>query len=173
LGYELVVPAFIAEAIWTQLMEVGAAHGIQPCGLGARDTLRLEMGYPLHGQDLSLDISPVEARVGWAVGWKKDHFDGANVVRKQKSAGVARTLMGIRCVGRGIPRAHMEVVDGDGLPIGEVTSGTFSPSLKVGIALAFLPSTTRLGDCVLVKIRNRIEEFEVVRPPFVNTHVRS
>ncbi|MCL1923798.1 MAG: glycine cleavage system protein T [Propionibacteriaceae bacterium] len=173
LGYELVVPAVMAEAMWTQLMEAGEAHGIQPCGLGARDTLRLEMGYPLHGQDLSLKISPVEARVGWAVGWKKDRFDGHVVVRTQKSDGVDRTLLGIRCVGRGIPRAHMEVVDSAGGILGEVTSGTFSPTLKLGIGLALLPSTTQVGDRVLVQIRNRTEEFEVVRPPFVTTHVRN
>ena len=177
MGYELVVPAQAAGAIWAQLMEAGEAHGIMPCGLGARDTLRLEMGYPLHGQDLSLDISPVEARLGWAVGWKKPQFDGCEVVRRQKAEGVSRTLRGIRALGRGIPRAGMVVVGTVPSPtatpaIGEVTSGTFSPTLKLGIGLAFLPSTTQVGDHVLVQVRSRTEEFEVIQLPFVTSHVR-
>jgi aminomethyltransferase len=171
LGYELVVPAADMKTVWTWLMERGEAYGIQPCGLGARDTLRTEMGYPLHGQDLSLEISPVEARVGWAVGWKKDSFDGDEAVRTQRRHGVSRTLMGIRACGRGIPRAHMSVIDENGEKIGEVTSGTFSPTLNVGIGLAFLPPETQIGDKVTVEVRSRHEEFEVVKLPFVPSHV--
>ncbi|MCL2784631.1 MAG: glycine cleavage system aminomethyltransferase GcvT [Propionibacteriaceae bacterium] len=170
-GYELVVAAGDAPAVWTALMNAGSQYGIQPAGLGARDTLRTEMGYPLHGQDLSLEISPVEARVNWAVGWKKEHFVGDEAVRAQRSDGVARTLLGIRATGRGIPRHGMIVIDESGTAIGEVTSGTFSPTLRTGIGLALLPSSTQVGDHIKVEVRNRQEEFEVVKPPFVPSHV--
>ena len=104
-----------------------------PCGLGARDTLRTEMGYPLHGQDISPDISPIQARLGWAVGWKKDAFFGDAPLRAEKEATPNRLLWGLRAVGRGIPRPGMLVRDADGHEIGSVTSGTFSPTLKTGI----------------------------------------
>jgi len=169
-GYELVVPAEQAGALWELIMTQGSQYGIQPCGLGARDTLRTEMGYALHGHDLSLEISPVEARVGWAVGWKKEHFDGDEVVRAQRLNGVSRTMVGIRACGRGIPRHGMSVVDADGNVIGQVTSGTFSPTLSQGIGLALVPSSTTIGDHIWVEIRARHEEFETVKPPFVESH---
>ncbi|MDR0285668.1 MAG: glycine cleavage system aminomethyltransferase GcvT [Propionibacteriaceae bacterium] len=170
-GYELVVPAPHASAVWERLMAAGEPLGLAPCGLGARDTLRTEMGYPLHGHDLSLAISPVEARVGWAVGWKKALFDGDEAVRVVRRDGATRTLLGIKACGRGIPRPGMTVVDADGQPIGEVTSGTFSPTLKTGIGLAFVPPALAAGDTVHVAVRNRSEAFELVRPPFVPSHV--
>jgi aminomethyltransferase len=129
------------------------------------------MGYALHGNDLSPTISPVEARVGWAVGWKKEKFDGDEAIRAQRRDGVARHLMGIKACGRGIPRHGMSVVESNGDVIGEVTSGTFSPTLKTGVGLAFLPPETQVGDRVHVAVRNRQEEFEVVKPPFVESHV--
>ncbi|MDR0849552.1 MAG: glycine cleavage system aminomethyltransferase GcvT [Propionibacteriaceae bacterium] len=170
-GYEIVAPASRAVELWESLMRAGEKYGIAPCGLGARDTLRTEMGYPLHGNDLSRSISPVEARVGWAVGWKKEHFDGDGPARALKASGPSRVLLGIRACGRGIPRHGMSVVDDQGATVGEVTSGTFSPTLKVGVGLAFLPAETKVGDEVLVQIRNRTEAFEVVKPPFVASHV--
>ncbi|HET6816790.1 MAG TPA: glycine cleavage system aminomethyltransferase GcvT [Mycobacteriales bacterium] len=170
-GYELVVPAAEAAALWDRIVAVLPSYGGRPCGLGARDTLRTEMGYPLHGQDLSLDITPVQARCGWAVGWKKDVFWGRDVLLAEREAGARRLLWGLRAADRAIPRPHMEVRAGDDV-VGEVTSGTFSPSLKVGIGLALLDRAIAEGDTVNVDIRGRSAAMEVVKPPFVESHVR-
>jgi aminomethyltransferase len=170
-GYELVVPNDAAVAVFDALLAAGEQYGIVPAGLGARDTLRTEMGYPLHGQDISPEITPVQARSGWAVGWKKEHFWGDAALRAEKEAGPKRVLRGLRAVGRGIPRPHMTVVGADG-PVGEVTSGTFSPTLKKGIALALLDAGVKEGDQVTVDVRGRQEPFEVVKPPFVTVNVR-
>ncbi|MBA2716754.1 MAG: glycine cleavage system aminomethyltransferase GcvT [Propionibacteriales bacterium] len=166
-GYELVVPAAAAASVWDAILEAGAAYGIAPAGLGARDTLRTEMGYPLHGQDLSRDITPVQARLGWAVGWDKEAFWGADALRAERSAGPARLLRGLVASGRGIPRAAMTVARGDGSDIGSVTSGTFSPTLRRGIALALLRAGVSVGDEVYVDVRGRSEAFTVTKPPFV------
>lgn len=171
-GYELVTPVESAEKVWDEVMAAGEEFGIMPCGLGARDTLRTEMGYPLHGQDLSPTISPVQARTGWAVGWKKDEFIGHEALRAEREAGPKRKLWGIIAAGRGIPRPHMTVVDADGKEIGEVTSGTFSPSLQKGIGLALVDSAIEPGVKVGVQVRNRVEEFDLVKPPFVTPGVR-
>jgi aminomethyltransferase len=168
-GYELVVGWDDAAAVWDALI----AAGVQPCGLGARDTLRTEMGYPLHGQDLSLEISPVQARSGWAVGWGKPAFWGRDALLKEKAEGPRRTLRGLELTGRGIPRGHMHVYAGE-QPIGETTSGTFSPTKKVGIALALLDTAAQIadGDLVQIDIRGRRTEARVVKPPFVQPSVR-
>ncbi|HET7326311.1 MAG TPA: glycine cleavage system aminomethyltransferase GcvT [Nocardioidaceae bacterium] len=166
-GYELVLPATVAGAVWDRMMAAGEEHAIRACGLGARDTLRTEMGYSLHGQDVSMDISPVQGRLGWAIGWKKERFWGDAVLRKEKEAGASRLLRGLRAVGRGIPRARMEVRHSDGHVAGFVTSGTFSPTLRRGIALALLDMSVALGDQVTIDVRGRSETFEVVKPPFV------
>jgi aminomethyltransferase len=168
-GYELVLPWDRAAPVWDELM----AAGVQPCGLGARDTLRTEMGYPLHGQDLSLDITPVQARAGWAVGWSKPAFWGREALLAEKAAGPRRTLRGLELTGRGIPRGHMTVYSGE-RAVGETTSGTFSPTRKVGIALALLDTAAELadGDTVEVDIRGRRAEARIVKPPFVTTSVR-
>lgn len=171
-GYELVVPAGGATEVWDRLMSVGEEHGIRPCGLGARDTLRTEVGYSLHGQDISMDISPVQGRLGFAVGWKKQAFWGDVVLRTEREAGPSRLLRGIKAVGRGIPRAHMEVLGSDGRVVGVVTSGTFSPTLRQGIGLALLDMSVAVGDEVNIDLRGRTEAFEVVKPPFVQPGVR-
>jgi aminomethyltransferase len=171
-GYELVAPNTAAGELWDSLLSIGQAYGILPCGLGARDTLRTEMGYPLHGQDIAPGITPVQARSGWAVGWKKEHFWGDAALRAEKEQGPARILRGLRAAGRGIPRPHMSVLDQSGTALGEVTSGTFSPTLKKGIALALLDASVKEGDQVTVDIRGRGETFDVVKPPFVTVHVR-
>lgn len=174
-GYELVVPSAGAGAVWDAVMQAGEPYGIQPAGLGARDTLRTEMGYPLHGQDLSPEISPLQGRSGWAVAWKKDTFFGDQALRAEKEAGAARVLRGLKAVGRGIPRPGMtvhEIAEEDGRQVGVITSGTFSPTLKTGIALALVEPTIKPGDRVAVAIRNRREEFDVVKPPFVTPGVR-
>jgi aminomethyltransferase len=166
-GYELVVPAAAAGPVWDAVLDAGAAYGIAAAGLGARDTLRTEMGYPLHGQDLSRDISPVQARLGWAVGWEKASFWGADALRAERTAGPTRLLRGLVASGRGIPRAAMSVASGDGSDIGSVTSGTFSPMLRKGIALALLGRGVSDGDEVYVDVRGRREAFTVTKPPFV------
>ena len=168
-GYELVVPWDDAIAVWDAIV----AAGVQPCGLGARDTLRTEMGYPLHGQDLSLEISPVQARSGWAVGWSKPAFWGRDALLAEKAEGPRRLLRGLELTGRGIPRGHMQVYAGD-QAIGDTTSGTFSPTKKVGIALALIDTAARIadGDLVQIDIRGRRTEAKVVKPPFVQPSVR-
>lgn len=172
-GYELVVPAAAAAGVWDAILEAGAAHGIRPCGLGARDTLRTEMGYPLHGQDLSPQITPVQARAGWAVGWKKPAFWGREALLAERRAGARRTLWGLESLDRGIPRPHMAVLRGDSA-VGEVTSGTFSPTRRVGIALALLDTAAGLGegDEVELDVRGRRCRARVVKPPFVTPSVR-
>ena len=166
-GYELVVGWEEAGAVWEALV----AAGVQPCGLGARDTLRTEMGYPLHGQDLSLSISPVQARSGWAVGWSKPAFWGRDALIAEKAAGPRRSLRGLELTGRGIPRGHMQVYAGEEL-VGETTSGTFSPTKKIGIALALLSPGLADGDLVEIDIRGRRAEARIVKPPFVKASVR-
>lgn len=170
-GYELVVPSAAAPALWDAVMTAGEPFGIAPCGLGARDTLRTEMGYPLHGHDLSPVISPVMAGINWAVGWDKPTFFGAEALRAQREAKSGRLLRGLRADGRAIPRPEMAVYVGDD-EVGEVTSGTFSPTLGAGIALALIDRSVSLGDQVSVEVRGRREPFEVVKPPFVTPGVR-
>jgi aminomethyltransferase len=171
-GYELIPRWDDTPALWDALIIVVRELGGLPAGLGARDTLRTEMGYPLHGQDLSLSISPVQARAGWAVGWSKPAFWGRDALLAEKAAGPTRTLWGLEALDRGIPRPHMSVLAGDGTPVGEVTSGTFSPTLKKGIALALLRTGVAEGEDVTVDIRGRRSSMRVVKPPFVESHVR-
>lgn len=173
LGYELVVPAEHAVAVWDGLFAAGEAYKPRACGLAARDTLRTEMGYPLHGQDLSLDITPVQARSGWAVGWDKPAFWGRDVLLAEKAAGPARTLRGLAAVDRAIPRPGMAVYAGD-RQVGTVTSGTFSPTLKQGIALALIDTNPKLpdGEILKVDIRGRRAQMRLTRPPFVQPSVR-
>ncbi len=182
-GYEIVVPTSTgsaganagqaAEAVWDAVLAAGQPYGIRPCGLGARDTLRTEMGYPLHGQDLSPEITPVQARAGWAVGWAKPAFWGRAALLAEKAAGPRRLLWGLEAVERAIPRPHMAVFLG-GERVGEVTSGTFSPTKKVGIALALLDTAAGLaaGSLVDVDVRGRRAPMRVVKPPFVTPAVR-
>jgi aminomethyltransferase len=167
-GYELVLPADSAGIVWDALFEAGAGSDVAACGLGARDTLRTEMGYPLHGQDISLDVTPVQARLGWAVGWKKPAFWGRETLLAERAAGPARRLTGLASKARGIPRPGMSVLDAGGTPVGSVTSGTFSPTLRSGIGLALLDAAVSEGGEVSVDIRGRHETFVVRRPPFVD-----
>lgn len=169
-GYELVPRWDDTPALWDALVKAMGPFDGRPCGLGARDTLRTEMGYPLHGQDLSLDISPVQARAGWAVGWKKDTFWGKDALVAQK-ADPPRLMRGLLVTGRGIPRAHC-TVSHDGHAVGEVTSGTFSPTLKQGIALALLAPGVAEGDSVEIDVRGRPVPATVVKPPFVQVQTR-
>ena len=172
-GYEVVAPVAVAAGIWDVLLAAGQEHGLQPAGLGARDTLRTEMGYALHGHEISPQISPVQARLGWAVGWRKESFFGDAALRAEREAGPGRLLRGLRAVGRGIPRPGMAVLGPAGESVGVVTSGTFSPTLKTGLGLALLDARVSDGDRVAVDIRGRAEPFLVAKPPFVPANVRT
>jgi aminomethyltransferase len=172
LGYELLPHTKDAVAVWDALVAAITPFDGLICGLGARDTLRTEMGYPLHGHELSLSISPVEASASWAVGWKKESFIGSEVLHSQKSGSVERKSVAIKSLDRGIPRAGMSVKNSNGEVVGEVTSGTFSPTLKHGIALALLSKDVAVGDELIVDVRGRDSLCEVVKLPFVASHVR-
>lgn len=171
-GYELVVPDRAAGLLWDRLLAAGAQHGITACGLGARDTLRTEMGYPLHGQDITREVTPNEARLGWAVGWKKEQFWGRSALVTERETGPKRLLRGIVANGRGIPRPGMRVLLVADVPLGTVTSGTFSPTLKKGIGMALVASQVTDGAEVSVDVRGRREIFTVSKPPFVTPGVR-
>ena len=171
-GYELVPHWSDASIVWDALVEAMKPCDGAICGLGARDTLRTEMGYPLHGHELSLDISPVQASAGWAIGWKKGSFRGSDVLTTQRDAGTVRTLRALKSNDRGIPRAGMAVKDAEGIEIGIVTSGTFSPSLKVGIALALLDPQYSVGDLVTIDVRGRQSSATISSLPFLPSHVR-
>ena len=171
-GYELIAENAIAGDLWDALLSAGEGYGLLPCGLGARDTLRTEMGYPLHGQDISLDVTPGQARLGWAVGWGKPAFWGRQVLLAEREAGPARLLRGLVALGRGIPRPGMRVTLTPDVPLCEITSGTFSPTLRKGIGLALVPAFVAADAEVGVDVRGRRELFRLVRPPFVDTSVR-
>ncbi|MGL5864652.1 MAG: glycine cleavage system aminomethyltransferase GcvT [Dermatophilaceae bacterium] len=171
-GYELIPAWDVTDALWHAAADAVAAEGGRPAGLGARDTLRTEMGYPLHGNDLSLAITPVMARASWAVGWDKPAFWGKSALTAQRAAAESRVIRGLLVSGRGIPRAQCVVSDAAGRVVGEVTSGTFSPTLRQGIALALLDRTVTVGDEVVVDVRGRVVTAMVTTPPFVTTEVR-
>ena len=181
-GYEVVVPAAAAPKLWGELLDAGSAYGIRPCGLGARDTLRTEMGYPLHGQALGHGISALQAGLGWVIGWRKPEFWGSAALRAEREAGPDGRIVGLSFEGRGVPRPAMPVFadaeSGEGAgnePIGTVTSGTFSPTLRNGVALALLRNPgpwLAMGSRVQVDVRGRRIPATVVKPPFVESHVR-
>lgn len=168
-GFELIAPSAVLVELWDALGARRTEFGVARAGLGSRDTLRTEMGYPLHGQDLSLDISPLQAGLGWAVGWEKPVFTGRDVLLAEKDVGPHRILRGLLGTDRGIPRSHMAVHLGslEGPIVGEITSGTFSPTLRQGIALALMEPSVALDAEVVVDVRGRPAAFTVVRPPFV------
>jgi aminomethyltransferase len=171
-GYELLPAWSETEKLWDACAALLPEFDGRVCGLGARDTLRTEMGYPLHGHELSVDISPVQARATWAVGWNKPAFWGRDALVAEKTRGATWLLRGLKAQDRGIPRPGMIVKSENGGVLGEVTSGTFSPSLKTGIALALLGRDVVVGDLVMVDVRGRDAVMEVVNPPFVTSHVK-
>ena len=171
-GYEVVPQWDSTLEVWKILVATAGELGGRVCGLGARDTLRTEMAYPLHGHELSLDITPLEASANWAIALDKSAFHGQAALQTQKSAGLKRRLRGLKSLDRGIPRAGMAVLNADGTPVGEVTSGTFSPTLKNGIALALISTSVAIGDQLTIDVRGRTSLVEVVKTPFVESHVR-
>lgn len=171
-GYEIVPRWKDASIVWDVLVAAMKPFAGEICGLGARDTLRTEMGYPLHGHELSLEITPVQASAGWAIGWKKSHFRGSETLRNQREAGVVRTLRALKSNDRGIPRAGMIVKNSSGVGVGLVTSGTFSPTLKTGIALALIDPNCAEGDELIIDVRGRDSSATIVSLPFSPSHVR-
>ncbi|WP_104106753.1 glycine cleavage system aminomethyltransferase GcvT [Nocardioides sp. 616] len=171
-GYELLLRNEVAGEVWDAILAAGEEYGILPCGLGSRDTLRTEMGYPLHGQDITAEVTPVQAGLGWAVGWKKERFWGRDALVAEKEAGPKRLLRGLVATGRGIPRPGMSVSLTRDVPLCEVTSGTFSPTLRKGIGLALVPTLVAPDAQVGVDVRGRREIFQLVKPPFVDTSVK-
>jgi aminomethyltransferase len=161
-GVELHVAAAAAPALWDAV--VGA--GIEPAGLGARDTLRLEAGLPLHGHELGAGITPLQAGLGWVVGWDKAHFRGRSVLAGELEEGITRRLRGLGVDGRRPPREGSLVLR-DGVQIGAVTSGNFSPMLGHGIALAFVPPDLQPGESVQVDVRGQLLDARIVPLPFV------
>ena len=173
-GYEILPRWDDAGPVFDALLAKVTDLGGVPAGLGARDTLRTEMGYALHGHELSTEITPVQARSSWAVGWDKPEFFGRSALVAEKESGPARRLYGLKATGRGVPRADCAVLSGPGGErIGVCTSGTFSPTLKQGIALALIDTASgvKKGDEVVVDVRGRDLLCEVIIPPFVESHV--
>lgn len=173
LGFEVLPRWADAEPIFRALLEAVRAAGGGPAGLGARDTLRTEMGYALHGHELSTEISPLQAGCGWAVGWKKPRFRGRDALLAEKESGPARKLWGLKALDRGVLRTDLTVLK-DGDAVGRTTSGTFSPTLGVGIALALLDTAAGVeaGEEIVVEVRGRSLRAEVVVPPFVEDHTK-
>lgn len=161
-GIEVAVPVEAALAFWDAVL----AAGFEPAGLGARDTLRLEAGLPLHGHELGPGITPLQAGLGWVVGWDKPTFIGRDALLAERDAGPKRLLRGLSVEGRRPPRSGQSIVV-DGVQVGEVTSGNFSPMLEHGIALAFLPPELDLGAEVAIDFRGAMVPATIVKLPFV------
>lgn len=170
-GFELYIPKEYAVEVWKGIFEAGKELGIKPIGLGARDTLRLEMGYCLYGNDIDDTTSPLEAGLGWVTKFTKNFID-SDVLLAQKQAGLANKLVGFEMIDRGIPRGHYELCDADGNVIGHVTSGTQSPTLSKGIGLGYVPlANSKVGSEIFVKVRERLLKAQVVKLPFVKPTV--
>lgn len=165
-GFELYVDNEHAEAIWNAVFKAGEPFGIKPIGLGARDTLRLEMGFCLYGNDIDDTTSPLEAGLGWVTKFSKE-FTNSAALADQKAAGVTQKLVGFEMIDRGIPRHDYEIVDADGNNIGKVTSGTQSPSLQKAIGMGYVKTGfAKEGTEIFVKIRDNSIKAKIVKPPF-------
>lgn len=166
-GYEVYVPNDKAESAWTAIMECGKEHGIKPCGLAARDTLRLEMGFCLYGNDIDDTTSPLEAGLGWITKFTKD-FVNCEALKKQKEEGVERKLVGFELLDRGIARQGYRILNSSGDNIGSVTSGTMSPLTKKSIGMGYVPTgSSMVGTEIAIDIRGKALRAVVVRPPFI------
>ena len=165
-GFEIYIPNAHAAAAWDAIIAAGAPLGLEPIGLGARDTLRLEMGFCLYGNDIDDTTSPIEAGLGWITKFTKE-FTNSAALKAQKEAGVARKLVGIKLLERGVPRHGYPIVDASGAAVGEVTSGTMAPSLNEAIGMAYVPTASAAtGSTVFVEIRGKALKAEVVSLPF-------
>ncbi|MFT6053801.1 MAG: aminomethyltransferase [Roseivirga sp.] len=165
-GFELYVNNKYAEQVWKAIFEAGADYDIKPIGLGARDTLRLEMGYCLYGNDITDTTSPLEGGLGWVTKFTKEFTNSENL-KKQKEEGIKRKLVAFKMIDKGIPRSHYELQDTEGNVIGEVTSGTISPMLGYGIGLGYVTKeNSKVGTEILVAVRNKSLKAELVKLPF-------
>lgn len=166
-GFELYFYPSDAERIWQAIFEAGAPEGIKPIGLGARDTLRLEMGFCLYGNDITDSTSPLEAGLGWITKFVEGKdFPSRALLERQKAEGVARRLVAFKLQDKGVPRAHYEIADTEGQIIGEVTSGTMSPTLKTGIGMGYVAREHATpGTKIYIVVRGRQLEAEIVKPP--------
>ena len=165
-GFEVYIPSEDGPKLWRALLEIGSSYGIKPCGLGARDTLRTEMKFPLYGHEISQALNPLEAGLGWVVKFDKGDFVGSAALKELRTNGMKRSLVGLVTTGKGIPRQGY-IVEAGGAPIGVVTSGTLSPSLKQGIAICYVDNAfQKIGTEVDVVIRDQRIKHRVVETPF-------
>ena len=165
-GFEVYVTNEEAEKVWNAVFQAGEAFGIAPIGLGARDTLRLEKGFCLYGNDIDDTTSPIEAGLGWGTKFTKD-FTDCELLKKQKEEGVARRLVGLELLDKGVARHGYPVTDESGKHIGYVTSGTMAPSLKKAIAMAYVPTEkSAVGSDVYIEVRGKLLKAQVVKMPF-------
>jgi len=167
-GCEIYMANEDGPAIWKAVLEAGASYGLKPIGLAARDTLRLEMGFCLYGNDINDTTSPIEAGLGWITKFTDEkNFIHKDALLKQKKEGVARKLIGFEMVDKGIPRHGYEIVDEQGNTIGEVTSGTMGPAVKKAIGMGYVPvAYAKEGDEIYIKIRDKALKAKVVKFPF-------
>lgn len=167
-GFELYFYAEYSQKIWDAIFKSGDEFGIKPIGLGARDTLRLEMGFCLYGHELTEEITPLEAGLGWITKFVDGkNFIGKEILEEQKNKGVSKKLIGFELLDKGIPREGYEILNANSEVVGSVTSGTISPTRKVGIGLAYVkPEYAEVGAKLFVQIRNKTLQIDVVKPPF-------
>ena len=171
-GFEVYIPNESAEEVWNAVFKAGEEFGIKPIGLAARDTLRLEMGYCLYGNDIDDETSPIEAGLSWVTKFTKD-FVNSESLKAQKEEGVSQKLVGFKMLDRGIPRKDYDIVDAEGSKIGRVTSGTMSPMLKQGIGLGYIANEhAAIGSEVFISVRNKSLKAEVSKAPFVSPTVK-
>src|SRR5690606_29922938 len=165
-GFEIYCKNSEVKQIWDKVFEAGKEFGIKPIGLAARDTLRLEMGFCLYGNDIDDTTSPLEAGLGWITKFNKDFVNSENL-KKQKEEGISQKLVGFEMVDKGIPRHDYEIADESGTVIGKVTSGTMSPSLKKAIGLGYVPvEKSTEGTEIYIVVRGKLVKAQVVKPPF-------
>lgn len=165
-GFEIYCKNSEVEQIWAKVFEVGANFDIKPVGLAARDTLRLEMGYCLYGNDINDTTSPLEAGLGWITKFNKE-FTNSDFLKSQKTEGVSKKLVGFELIDKGVPRHDYEIADIDGTVIGIVTSGTMGPSVKKGIGMGYVPTAfSKVGSEIYIKVRKRLLKAQVVKMPF-------
>ncbi len=166
-GFEIYLAPEHAPSLADQIMTAGEPHGVLPAGLGARDTLRLEAGMMLYGSDMDESRTPIEAKLGWIVKLDKDDFIGRGVLQQQKADGTDERIVAFKAVGRGIPRPGYPLLDAAGEKIGEVTSGTFSPTLREGIGMGYVSSPLAVPDQeIFIEMRGKAIEAVTVKPPF-------
>lgn len=171
-GFELYCPAPQGPELWTALLQAGQPHGIKPIGLGARDTLRLEMAYALYGNDITAETTPLQAGLGWIVKLQKGEFIGREALLQERATGVQRKLVGFEMIDRGVARSHYGIL-AEGQRVGEVTSGTMSPSLNKAIGLGYLGAEyAKVGTEISIDIRGKLARARVTQTPFYPSHVR-